>query len=199
MLHLMKLIILGTKGDCMLHALSVRAKYFIVALIFAILTPFLAFFMPLTISQTFYAHREDVVLMTPPSNFIMLLIALGLIFLVLLVLGLKRNTKIYIFACVIILGSIVLGYYSLLSYSAIKKEEIVFQQYHHQTIYKWQDIKEVTYEYEIGTVGTYFFLTTNNEQFMIVENGQFGLDEKRAIYKLAVLNGVKFTEREKLD
>lgn len=64
--------------------------------------------------------------MTPPSNFIMLLIALGLIFLVLLVLGLKRNTKIYILACVIILGSIVLGYYSLLSYSAIKRRKSFF-------------------------------------------------------------------------
>ncbi|MED4077920.1 hypothetical protein P4645_17045 [Lysinibacillus fusiformis] len=115
----------------MLHALSVRAKYFIAALIVAILTPFLAFFTPLTISQTFYAHREDVVLMTPPSNFIMLLIALGLIFVVLIVLGLKRNPNIYTLACVIIISSIVLGYYSLLSYSAIQKDQIVFQQYHH--------------------------------------------------------------------
>lgn len=197
MLHLVQLIILNKKGDFMLHALSVRAKYFVAALILAILTPFLAFFTPLTISQTFYAHREDVVLMTPPSNFIMLLIALGLIFVVFIVLGLKRNPNIYTLAFVIILSSIVLGYYSLLSYSAIQKDQIVFQQYHHQTIYKWQDLHEVIYEYEIGTFGTYYFQTKSNEHFVIEENGQFGLDEKRAIYKLAVLNGVKFMEREK--
>jgi len=183
----------------MLHALSVRAKYFIAALILALLTPFLAFFTPLTISQTFYTDRQDVILMTPPSNFIMLLIALGLIFVVFIVLGLKRNPSIYILACVIILSSIVLGYYSLLSYSAIQKDQIVFQQYHHQTIYNWQDLNEIIYEYEIGTFGTYYFQTKSNEQFIIEENGQFGLDEKRAIYKLAVLNGVKFMEREKSD
>ncbi|MGE7600000.1 hypothetical protein [Lysinibacillus fusiformis] len=182
----------------MLHALSVRAKYFIAALILAILTPFLAFFTPLTISQTFYTDRQDVILMTPPSNFIMLLIALGLIFVVFIVLGLKRNPSIYILACVIILSSIVLGYYSLLSYSAIQKDQIVFQQYHHQTIYNWQDLNEIIYEYEIGTFETYYFQTKSNEQFIIEENGQFGLDEKR-IYKLAVLNGVKFMEREKSD
>ncbi|WP_230874880.1 hypothetical protein [Lysinibacillus cavernae] len=129
----------------------------------------------------------------------MLLIALGLTVLALIVLGLKRNPYIYAISCVIILSSIVLGYYSFLSYSAIQKEQIVFQHYHHQTIYKWQDINEVIYEYEIGTVGTYYFQTTNNEQFVIEENGQFGLNEKRAIYQLAILNGTKFIEREKSD
>lgn len=74
----------------MLNALSVRAKYFTTALMLAILTPFLAFFMPLTISHTFYFNRDNVVLITPPSNFIMLLIAIGLIVLALIVLGLKE-------------------------------------------------------------------------------------------------------------
>jgi len=115
----------------------------------------------------------------------------------LIVLGLKRNPYIYVISSAITLSSFVLGYYSFSSYSAIQKDQIVFQQYYHQTIYKWQDIHEVIYEYEIGTVGTYYFQTTNNEKFVIMENGQFGLDEKRAIYQLAMLNGAKFTEREK--
>ncbi len=186
-------------GDLMLNALSVRAKYFITALMLAILTPFLAFFMPLTISHTFYFNRDNVVLITPPSNFIMLLIAMGLIVLALIVLGLKRNPYIYAIFSAIILSSFVLGYYSFLSYSAIQKDQIVFQHYHKQIIYKWQDINEVIYEYEIGSVGTYYFQTTNNEQFVIEENGQFGLDEKRAIYQLAILNEAKFIEREKSD
>ncbi len=183
----------------MLNALSVRAKYFIAALMLAILTPFLAFFMPLTISHTFYFNRDNVVLITPPSNFIMLLIAIGLIVLALIVLGLKRNPYIYAILSAIILSSFVLGYYSFLSYSAIQKDQIIFQHYHKQIIYKWQDINEVIYEYEIGSVGTYYFQTTNNEQFVIEENGQFGLDEKRAIYQLAILNEAKFIEREKSD
>ncbi|EFI68897.1 hypothetical protein JIN86_18115 [Lysinibacillus sp. HST-98] len=181
----------------MLNAFSPRAKYFIAALMLAILTPFLGFFMPLTISHTFYFNKDNVVLITPPSNFIMLLIAFGLIVLALIVLGLKRNPYIYVISSAITLSSFVLGYYSFSSYSAIQKDQIVFQQYYHQTIYKWQDIHEVIYEYEIGTVGTYYFQTTNNEKFVIMENGQFGLDEKRAIYQLAMLNGAKFTEREK--
>ncbi|WP_053593241.1 hypothetical protein [Lysinibacillus sp. FJAT-14222] len=64
-----------------------------------------------------------------------------------------------------------------------------------QTFYYSRD-NIVVYEYEIGTVGTYYFQTKNNETFVIEENGQFGLDEKRAIYHLANENGASFVERE---
>lgn len=95
------------------------------------------------------------------------------------------------------MSSLVLGYFSVLSYTAIQNTKIVFKDFHHQTTYEWQVIKEVIYEYEIGSVGTYYFQTKNNEKFVIEEDGQFGAEEKSAIYNLANENGAIFVEREK--
>lgn len=79
------------------------------------------------------------------------------------------------------MGSLVLCYFSVLSYIAIQNTQIVFKEYLHKTTYEWQDIKEVIFEYGIGTVGTYYFQTKNNEKFAIRENGQFGFgpEEKK--------------------
>ncbi|MFJ3389629.1 hypothetical protein [Lysinibacillus sp. NPDC086135] len=182
----------------MLNEISPNAKLFIIAIVLLLLLPFIVFLLPLTISQTFYFSRDNIVLITPTSNFTMLFLAIAFIILTLIMLGFKRNKYTYLITLIVIVSSLVLGYFSLLSYTAIQKTQIVFKEFHHQTTYKWQDIKEVIYEYEIGAAGTYSFQTKNNEKFAIKENGQFGLDEKSAIYNLVNDNGATFVEREKV-
>jgi len=113
-------------------------------------------------------------------------------------LGFKRNKYTYLISIITIVSGLILGYFSLLSYIAIQNTQIVFKEFHYQITYEWQDIKEVIYEYEIGAAGTYYFQTNNNEKFVIRENGQFGLDEKSAIYNLANDNSATFVEREKV-
>ncbi len=183
----------------MLNELSPRAKFFLLAIALFLVSPIIVFMLPFAISQTFYFSRENIVLITLTKNFVMLSLALGLMIITLIMLGFKRNKYTYSMTVITIASSLVLGYFSLLSYIAIQKTQIVFQEFHHQTTYEWQDIKEVIYEYEIGTVGTYYFLTKNNEKFVIEENAQFGIEEKSAIYRLAYENRALFVEREKVE
>ncbi|UPW82561.1 hypothetical protein [Lysinibacillus sp. Ag94] len=182
----------------MLNEISPKAKLFIIAIVLLLLLPFIVFLLPHTISQTFYFSKDNIVLITPTSNFTMLFLAITFIILALIMLGFKRNKYTYLITIIVIVSSLVLGYFSLLSYTAIQKTQMVFKEFHHQTTYEWQDIKEVIYEYEADAAGTYYFQTKNNEKFVIKENGQFGLDEKSAIYTIANDNGATFIEREKV-
>ncbi|MFJ8100096.1 MULTISPECIES: hypothetical protein [unclassified Lysinibacillus] len=182
----------------MLNELSPNAKLFIIAIVLLLLLPFIVFLLPFTISQTFYFSKDNIVLITPTSNFTMLFLAIAFIILTLIMLGFKRNKYTYLISIITIVSGLILGYFSLLSYIAIQNTQIVFKEFHHQITYEWQDIKEVIYEYEIGAAGTYYFQTNNNEKFVIRENGQFGLDEKSAIYNLANDNSATFVEREKV-
>ncbi len=182
----------------MLSQLSPNAKLFIFAIVLLLLSPIIVFMLPITISQTFYFSKDNIVLIIPTNNFTMLFIAIMLIILTSIMLGFKRNKYTYLMTIIVIVSSLVLGYFSPLNYTAIQKTQIVFKEFHHQTTYEWQDIKEVIYEYEIGTVGTYYFQTNNNEKFVIRENGQFGSEERSRIYNAAYLNGATFIEREKV-
>jgi hypothetical protein len=182
----------------MLNVLSPRAKLFIFAIVLLLLSPIIVFMLPFTISQTFYFSKDNIVLITPTYNFIMLFLAIALIILTLVILGFKRNKYTYLSSLLVIVSSLVLGYFSVLSYTAIQNTQIVFKDFHHQTTYEWQDIKEVIYEYEIGTVGTYYFQTKNSDKFVIEENGQFSPEGKSAIYNVANDNGASFIEREKV-
>ncbi|MFJ8513708.1 hypothetical protein [Lysinibacillus xylanilyticus] len=182
----------------MLNVLSPRAKLFIFAIVLLLLSPIIVFMLPFTISQTFYFSKDNIVLIIPTYNFFMLFLAIALIILTLVILGFKRNKYTYLITLLVIVSSLVLGYFSVLSYTAIQNTQIVFKDFHHQTTYGWQDIKEVIYEYEIGTVGTYYFQTKNSDKFVIEENGQFGKEQKSAIYNLANDNGASFIEREKV-
>lgn len=182
----------------MLNELSPNGKLFIFAIALLLLSPIIAFMLPLTVSQTFYFSKDNIVLITPTNNFIILFLAIALIISMLVILGFKRNKYTYLITTITIVSGLVLGYFSLLSYIAIQNTQIVFKDFHHQTTHEWQDIKEVIYEYEIGTVGTYYFQTKNNEKFVIKENGQFGPEGRSAIYNLANENGAIFIEREKV-
>ncbi|MGE7696345.1 hypothetical protein ACQKNC_20005 [Lysinibacillus sp. NPDC094177] len=175
----------------MLNVLSPSAKLFIFAIVLLLLSPML----PFTISQTFYFSKDNIVLITPTYNFIMLFLAIALVILTLVILGFKRNKYTYLITLLVIVSSLVLGYFSVLSYTAIQN---IFKDFHHQTTHEWKDIKEVIYEYEVGTVGTYYFQTKNNENFVIEENGQFGPEGKSTIYNLANDNGASFIERGKV-
>jgi len=182
----------------MLNELSPNAKLFIVALALLLLSPIIIFILPITISQTFYFSSDNIVLITPTYNYFMLFLALALIIVALIILGFKRNTYTYLVTIIVIISSLVLGYFSLLSYIAIQNTQIVLKEFHHQTTFEWQDIKEVHYEYETGTIGTYYFKTKNNEEFVIEENGQFTPEVKSSIFNLTNKNGATFVEREKL-
>ncbi len=158
----------------MLNELSLNGKLFIFAIALLLLSPIIVFMLPLTASQTFYYSSDNIVLINPISNFTMLLLAITLIILTLIILSFKRNKYTYLITIITIVSSLVLCYFSVLSYIAIQNTQIVFKEYLHKTTYEWQDIKEVIYGYEIGTVGTYYFQAKNNEKFAIRENGQFG-------------------------
>lgn len=182
----------------MLNELSPTAKLYIFALALLLLSPIVVFILPFTISQTFYVSRDTIVLITPTNNFTMLFLVIALIIVALIILGFKRNTYTYLMTIIVIMSSLVLGYFSLLSFIAIQNTKIVFKEFHHQTTYEWQDIKEVIYEYEVGTVGTYYFQMKNNEKYIIEENSQFTSEVKSSIYNLTNENGATFVEREKV-
>ena len=107
----------------MLNEISPNAKLFIIAIVLLLLLPFIVFLLPHTISQTFYFSRDNIVLITPTSNFTMLFLAIAFIILTLIMLGFKRNKYTYLITIIVIVSSLVLGYFSLLSYTAIQKHK----------------------------------------------------------------------------
>lgn len=181
----------------MLNQKSPRLIFFVIVIALLLLSPIVVLFFPIAVVETLYFHRENIVLLTPKINFLLILIAILMIIFGLVILAFKRSVVTYILTILLLIGSLGSVYFSTLSYTAIQKTQIIIKEYHTTTIYKWEDIEKVIYEYEIGTFGTYYFITDNNKEFFIKENGQFGLDAKRAIYKSANENGVNFLEREK--
>lgn len=181
----------------MLNQKSPRLIIFVIVTSLLLLSPIVVLFFPIAMVETLYFHRENIVLLTPKINFQLIFIAILMTIFGLVILAFKRSVIPYILTILLLIGSLVTVYFSTLSYTAIQKTQIIIKEYHTSTIYEWEDIQKVIYEYEIGTVGTYYFTTDNNKEFFIKENGQFSLDEKRAIYKSASENGAIFLEREK--
>lgn len=180
-----------------LNQKSPRLIFTVIILILLLSSPLIVLFFPLAVTETLYFHRDNIVLLTPPKNFLLIGIAIVMVIVGLVILAIKRSLSTYAITSFLLIGSLATVYFSTLSYTAIQHSQIIKKEYHTTNNYKWQDLQQVTYEYEIGTVGTYHFLTKDNQAFSIKENGQFGTEEKRAIYKSSVDSGVTFTEQEK--
>lgn len=176
------------------NTLSIQGKFFVSAIVFFLLSILLVLFLPITISETFYFNRDNVVLLTPVKNLYLFTISLAIIFLTLVLLGFKRTNLTYCIASFIIILSLVGGYFSLISYTAIQEKQIVVKNFSKETIYPWSEIQEVLYEY--GALGKYTFTMQDDYQFSINETERFGLDEKSAIYRIANDNDIPFIERE---
>ena len=58
-------------------------------------------------------------------------------------------------------------------------------------------MNEVVLEYVIGDVGEYIFKTSDGEQIIIPETGQFNSEAKSKIYQLTIQHNANFIEREK--
>lgn len=180
-----------------LNKQSSRLIFIILICVLLLISPLIVLFFPLAVTETLYFHRDNLVLLTPSKNFLLIGIAIVLVIVGLMILAIKRSVGTYVITSLLLVGSLSTVYFSTLSYTAIQHSQIIKKEYHTTNNYEWKDLQQVTYEYELGTVGTYHFLTKDNQTISIKENGQFGIEEKRAIYKSAVNNGVSFTEQEK--
>lgn len=181
----------------MLNQKSPRVLFIIFALAAIILSPIILAFLPLVVVETMYFSRENIVLLTPRRNFILLAGAIVLLIAILVLFAWKRTIYSYGLAVFLLAGSVSMLYYSMLSYTAIHEGGIVLKEYHTVKDYAWSDIAEVIYEYETYSPGVYTFTTTLGETLQIQENGQFSPDERSAIYRVVMERGISFTEREK--
>lgn len=178
------------------NTISTQGKFFVSAIVFFLLSIVLVLFLPITITETFYFNRDNIILLTPVKNLYLFTISLTIIFLSLVLLGFKRTHLTYCIASLLIIFSIVGGYFSLISYIAIQEKQIIVKNFQNKTIYPWSEIQEVLYEYDNGALGKYTFTTQNEYKFSIEETMRFGLDEKSAIYRIAYDNDIRFIERK---
>lgn len=181
----------------MLNQKSPRVLFVVFALAVILLSPIIVAFLPLVVVETMHFSRENIVLLTPRRNFTLLAGAIAFFIAFLLLFTWRRTIYTYVLAVFLLSGSVSMLYYSMLSYTAIQDSGIVLKEYHNVRNYSWRDIEEVLYEYELSSPGVYTFTTTLGETIQMQENGQFGPDERSAIYNVVVGQGIPFIEREK--
>ena len=179
----------------MLTDLSTRAKYGISAIAVALIGYVLVLFLPISITETKYYSRDNIILLTPESNFKHFGIAIIAIVLALIILALKRNTLIYCLSSIIILSCLIISFITLTNYIAIQNKQIIIKDYSGENVYPWTEIDEVVYEYVVYENGKYIFKTKNNEQFIIYETKKFGSEVKSKIYSTARNLEIPFIER----
>lgn len=181
----------------MLNQYSPRALWLVAAVCVLLLSPFFILLFPIAVAETFYFSKDHIVFIKPTINFILTAVAVLIIMMTCVVLAFKRNVFSYSVVGMLVVSAAATLYMGTLSYTAIQKEQVVFKEFQQETIYKWEQMEQLVYEYDIGTVGTYTFTTAGGETLEIEENGQFITEVQQAIYSLAYENDVQFIEREK--
>lgn len=181
----------------MLHRPGISVYFFVFALGLALLSPLIILLVPITVIDTLYFSKENIVIITPIKNFVLITIAMLLVIAGIVILGFKRNILTYSIVVILLIASAVSFYLSTISYTAIQQSQIVMKNGHTAEIFPWHDLQEVVYEYETNSPGTYYFKTKNHQEFMIQENGQFNSEKKQTIYRVAKNNGIHFIERPK--
>lgn len=179
----------------MLNDLSTRAKFGLTAIAVALIGILVVLFLPMSVTETMYYSRENIILLTPETNLKHFGIAIIVIVFVFVLLAFKRNIFMYSLSTLIILSCIVISFLTLTNYIAIQNEQIIIKDYDGESIYPWTEIDEIVYEYVFEENGKYIFRTKNNEQFIIYETAKFGNMEKSKIYMTARNLNIKFIER----
>jgi hypothetical protein len=181
----------------MLNQTSPRVLFVVFSLAVLILSPVIIAFLPIGVVETMYHDSDNILLLIPLRNFILVTSAMASVIVMLLLLAWKRRIFTYALAALLVIASGVMVYYSTLSYTAIQNGGLVFKEYHTVKEYAWSDIAEIVYEYDTNSPGVYTFTTTKGETLQIQKNGQFGPAEQSAIYQAAMRQGISFIEREK--
>lgn len=155
----------------MLHSISIRGRFLITAMLFALIADFLCIFIPMLYSVTVYYDRETVVWFIPPKNFWLLGLAFGAVFFNLLMLAFKRNYITYILTAIIIVASICIGYLSFLSVTIINNEHIYIKDLFDEETYLWSEMNEVVLYYdEEENYEEYVFSLSDGSQITMWNN-----------------------------
>ena len=165
------------------------------AITVAIFTPFIMLFHPVIYSLIFTDQFATFI----PSPIYKRLIRIGS-FLVAGTLGLlayKRNKSIYVISPVIFIVGVGMWFFSIQNHISINDNHIIKQAFFSKDQYKWNEFKDIVYEYaELEDKGDYTFTTVTGEQFILKER-ELRSDGKLQIYNYAMSNNIPFTERAK--
>jgi hypothetical protein len=179
----------------MLNKISTRGKFALSAITVFLISILLVFFLPVSVTETLYSERANIVLLTPVTNMTHLLISLLFVIIALVLLALKRNVITYIIGTLFIIAGIIGSSFSVLNYTAIQDEQIVIKYYDGLASYPWSSIKEAVYEYRTGENGYYIFTTTDDQHIKIDETAKFTSSVKTTIYSTVRANDIPFIER----
>lgn len=161
-----------------------------------ILAPLVILIAPLMAVETMYFDEQNIVLITPKQNFLLLTAGFACVFAALLLLAWKRKKATYILAFILVFASGIAAIQSPNSFVAIHEEGLKIQNYNKLAIHKWSDITDVLYEYSETEPAIYTFLLSNGEEFNLVENGQIGSKERGIIFSLARKHNIQYEEIE---
>lgn len=179
----------------MLTLISTRGKFTLTAIALFLISILLVFFLPISVTETLYFDKANIVLLTPATNMTHLLISLVLVIFAFVLLALKRNWFTYILSILVMITGLVWSSLSVLNYTAIQEEQIVIKYYDGVTTYPWTSINEVVYEYFEDRNGHYIFTTTDGQQIRIDETAKFTSVVKSEIYTTARAQEISFIER----
>ncbi|WP_332651697.1 hypothetical protein [Lysinibacillus sp. 54212] len=170
--------------------------FIVLAIAVLIVAPLVILIVPLMAVETLYFDHNNIVLITPKRNFILLTAAFLGVILALFLLSWKRNKATYALAILLVIASGVAAYLSPKSYIAIQEEGLKIKGYNHLTTYKWSDMIGILYEFSETEPANYTFSLKNGEKVHLVENGQIGSGERGIILSLARQHNIDYTEKE---
>lgn len=164
-------------GSVMHNNHQLKLVFIVFAACLFIFSPLLILFGPLFFPMTFFYEKYTWVYYTPPINYLLFGIAIGLLFLACLVIVLIKNYKIMIpIASVLTIGAIVLILGSSVSYLKITPDGVKLRYpfEKEEYVYEWTDIEKVEY-YPVyyGTDrATYTFRFEDGTSFDVKEIGE---------------------------
>lgn len=169
--------------------------FFMLALAVLIVAPLVILILPLMAVETLYFNKNNIVLITPKENFILLTLAFVGVISALLLLAWKRKTTTYVIVVILLILSGVAAVQSPKSYIAIDEEGVQVQKYNQLAVYKWSDMTDILYEFSETDAAYYTFTLSNGENVKIVENGQM-ISKRGSILSLARKHDIPLQEKE---
>jgi len=180
----------------MLHAVSIRGKFLVAALVFFLISILLVFILPFAVSETVYNRNEHLLLAMPFSNIVYLAICLAAIFICIILLAYKRTVITILLLVVVTIGAVFISSQALTGYISFQEDGITIKELWQVDTIRWDEVTEVWFEYE-GNSGDFTFTFKDGSQYVLPHSGSIGTQGTSIIYRQANAFGIPYIEKSK--
>lgn len=171
---------------------STSSIFIIIAVIIAILSPFIIFFWPLIQLITFRFDSDNLLMTVPAKNYYLLISAFIIFISIFVLLAIKRTKWMFVSISGLAAISALLIYFSSLSYIQIHPNFVRIQDFHTENTYPMIKMEKIIQETSSYENGRFIFHTQDGEIITITETPLFDSEKQGKLKGIAKQNGTEY-------